>query len=156
MEWTLIFLEWTLILQLSPIEYVVVVSKWIILATTTPFLALSWNRQYVGSGTSSSLFAQALELRGWILFQSPSPHSFQPQASYWVGQKGHSGFMTILANPVLWNLAIQRATMICFSGWLQRHWYYCLIPKMRRPSALGSLFFFGKYLLILYCSTDCF
>ena len=47
----------------------------------------------------------------------------------------------ILASPVLWNLAIQGATMICFSGWLQRHWYCCLIPKTRCPSAVGSLFF---------------
>ena len=46
----------------------------------------------------------------------------------------------ILANPVLWNLAIQRATMICFSGWFQRHWYCCLILKTRCPSAVGSLF----------------
>ena len=47
----------------------------------------------------------------------------------------------ILASPVLWNLAIQGTTMICFSGWLQRHWYCSLIPKMRCPSAVGSLVF---------------
>lgn len=77
-------MEWTLIIAPFTNKFVVVIFKWVTLPTKTHSLSGHCNRQHMGSGTSWSLSAQILQLRDWVLFQIPTPHSFWPWASYLV------------------------------------------------------------------------